>query len=208
MTSFTANLPHRHVDQETGHILHVDPVTGAIVARKEIVRRKDPRAEFEAWAAQRRSEDLSADYATLQVAAKKSEAIVPVVEAEPIKRGRPKTVFTNPAAAFMPFLATPHLPNWADDIITGSIYTSAETNTTSGKVNVKSLCVVAALFLSEISAESCRTSEYTLRTAQRIAKAARHAAHGISSYVERHPKIKAALEAELAVEALYRASPT
>ncbi|WP_426155868.1 hypothetical protein [Pseudomonas sp. TSRC2-2] len=208
MTSFTANLPHRHVDQETGHILHVDPGTGAIVARKEIVRRKDPRAEFEAWAAQRRSEDLSADYATLQAAVKKSEPVVPVVEAEPIKRGRPKTVFTNPAAAFMPFLATPHLPNWADDIITGSIYTSAGTNTTSGKVNVKSRSVVAALFLSEISAESCRTSEYTLRTAQRIAKAARHAAHGIASYVERHPKIKAELETEMAVEALYRASTT
>ncbi|MGY2276976.1 hypothetical protein ACW9H0_05000 [Pseudomonas monsensis] len=204
MTSFPANLPHRHVDQETGHILHVDPVTGAIVARKEMVRRKDPRAEFEAWAAQRRSDDLSTDYATIQAAVTKSEAIAPVVEAEPIKRGRPKTVFTNPAAAFMPFLATPHLPNWADDIITGSIYTSAGTNTTSGKVNVKSRSVVAALFLSEISAESCRTSEYTLRTAQRIAKAARHAAHGIASYVERHPKIKA----ELAVEPLYRAFPT
>ena len=208
MTSFPANLPHRHVDQETGHILHVDPVTGAIVARKEIVRRKDPRAEFEAWAAQRRSEDLSADYAALQVAVKKSEPVVPVVEDKPIRRGRPKTVFTNPAAAFMPFLATPHLPNWAHDIITGSIYTSAGTNTTSGKVNVKSRSVVAALFLSEISAESCRTSEYTLRTAQRIAKAARHAAHGIASYVERHPAIKAEIVAEVGAEALFRGLAT
>lgn len=208
MTSFPANLPHRHVDHETGHILHVDPITGEIITRKDMIRRNDPRAEFEAWAAQRRSEDLSADYATIQAAITKPEPAVPVVEAEPIKRGRPKTLFTNPAATFMPFLATPQLPSWADDIITGSIYTSAGTNTTSGKVNVKSRSVVAALFLSEISAESCQTSEYTLRTAQRIAKAARHAAHGIASYIERHPALKAELEAELAVEALFRASPT
>lgn len=208
MTSIPANLPHRHVDHETGHILHVDPITGEIIARKDMIRRKDPRAEFEAWATQRRSEDLSTDYATIQAAIAKAEPVVPVVEAEPIKRGRPKTVFTNPAAAFMPFLAAPQLPNWADDIITGSIYTSAGTNTTSGKVNVKSRSVVAALFLSEITAEACKTSEISLRTAQRIAKAARHAAHGIASYVERHPKIKDDLGAELAVEALYRASTT
>lgn len=211
MTSIPSNLPHRHVDHETGHILHVDPITGEIITRTEMVRRKDPRAEFEAWAAQRRSEDLSADFATIQASITKAEPVVPVVPvvaSEPIKRGRPKTVFTNPAAAFMPFLATPQLPNWADDIITGSIYTSAGTNTTSGKVNVKSRSVVAALFLSEISAESCQTSEYTLRTAQRIAKAARHAAHGIASYIERHPALKAELDVELAVEALYRASST
>ncbi len=206
MTSIPANLPHRHVDHETGHILHVDPITGEIIARTDMVRRKDPRAEYEAWAALRRSEDLSADYAIIQSTIAKAEPVVQVVEATPIKRGRPKTVFPNPVAAFMPLLATPQLPNWADDIITGSIYTSAGTNATSGKVNVKSRSVVAALFLSEISAEFCQTSEYTLRTAQRIAKAARHAAHGIASYVERHPKIKAELAAEFAVEALYRVS--
>ncbi|RMR28861.1 Phage integrase protein [Pseudomonas syringae pv. coriandricola] len=53
-----------------------------------------------------------------------------------------------------------------------------------------------------ITAEACKTDEMTLRTAQRIAKAARHAAHGIASYVERHPRIKA----EIDVEALFRAS--
>ena len=208
MTSIPAHLPHRHVDHETGHILHVDPITGEIIARKEMVRRKDPRAEYEAWAAQRRFEDLSTDFAIAQAATAKAISVAPVVEAEPIKRGRPKTIFTNSVAAYMPFNATPHLWNWANDIIAGSIYTSAGTNTTSGKVNVKIRSVVAALFLSEISAESCQTSEYTLRTAQRIAKAARHAAHGIASYVERHPEIKAELDAELTAEALCRVSST
>lgn len=211
MTSLTIpELYHRYVDHETGHILHVDPITGEIIARKDMIRRKDPEAQYQAWAAKRRADvNLTTDHTTAQAAMVKAEPVVPVVEAEPIKRGRPKTVFTNPVAAFMPFLVLPDLLlPWVDDIITGSIYTSAGTNATSGKVNVKSRAVIGALFLSEISAESCQTSEYTLRTAQRIAKAARHAAHGIASYVERHPLIKVEIEAELAVEALFRASQT
>ncbi len=106
----------------------------------------------------------------------------------------------------MPFLTVPDPLPWVDDIIHGSILTSA--GRSNGKINVKARAVIGALFLSEISAEACQTSEYTLRTAQRIAKAARHAAHGIASYVDRHPKLKAELEAELAVEALFRASQT
>lgn len=201
MTSIAANLPHRHVDHETGHILHIDPVTGVVISRKSMVRRKDAEADYQAWAIQRRAEDLSSDYATAQAAMVKVKAeSIPVVSTEPAKRGRPKTHFQNPAAAFMPFLLIPDPLPWVADIIHGSICTSA--GTSNGKINVKARAVIGALFLSEISAESCMTSEHTLRTAQRIAKAARHAAHGIASYVTRHPKLKAELEAELGAEAL------
>ncbi len=50
MTSIPANLPHRHVDHETGHIIHVDPSTGDIIARSKIALPKSRKAEFQAWA--------------------------------------------------------------------------------------------------------------------------------------------------------------
>ncbi|VVO38889.1 hypothetical protein PS712_05647 [Pseudomonas fluorescens] len=223
MTGIPANLPHRHVDHETGHILQVDPITGEIIARKDMIQRKGPEAQYRAWADQRRADArLTNDHATAQSSLSK---VVPVVEAvDPItkkSRGRPKTIFKNPSAAFMPFLVGPSVEQpsctsdkkdegdddhiaaraWVDDIIHGSILTSAKTS--NGKINVKVRAVIHALFLSEISADACHTCEYTLRTAQRIAKAARHAAHGIASYVERHPKLKAELEANIEAEALF-----
>ncbi|MGB6210839.1 hypothetical protein [Pseudomonas mandelii] len=207
MTSLTIPGPyHRHVDHETGQLFHVNPITGEIIARNDIVLPKSRKAEFQAWAAQRRADvNLTTDDYTARYALSNA---APVVEAvEPIAkqgRGRPKTIFTNPAAAFMPFLTVPDPLPWVDDIIHGSILTSA--GRSNGKINVKARAVIGALFLSEISADACMTSEHTLRTAQRIAKAARHAAHGIASYVERHPALKAELEAELAIGALFRAS--
>lgn len=219
MTGIPANLPHRHVDHETGHILHVDPITGEIIARKDMIRRKGTEAQYQVWAAQRRADaNLTTDHATAQASLSK---VVPVVDPITKKsRGRPKTILKNLAAAFMPFLVGPFVEQltctgdnqdeedddptaaqaWVDDIIHGSILTSAKTS--NGKINVKARAVIHALFLSEISAEACQTCEYTLRTAQRIAKAARHAAHGISSYVERHPKLKAELVASIEAEAL------
>lgn len=202
MTSIPANLSHRHVDHETGHILHVDPITGEIIALNDIVLPKSRNAEFQAWADQRRADvDLITDCATAQASISKAGPVVESVE--PITkqgRGRPKTLFKNPAAAFMPFLVIPDPLPWVDDIIHGSILTSA--GRSNGKINVKVRAVIGALFLSEISADACKTDESTLRTAQRIAKAARHAANGIASYVERHPKRKAELEAELSADPL------
>lgn len=234
MTSIPANLPHRHVDHETGHILHVDPNTGEVITSKEMVRRKNPEAQYQAWVAQRRADvNLTTDHATAQ--ASLSKAIQVVEDVGPIAkqgRGRPKTIFKNPAAAFMPFLighavdpltcqydcdhddtrddpekvGDIHVAarSWVDDIIHGSILTSA--GRSNGRINVKARAVIAALFLSEISVKACQTEEVALRTAQRIAKAARHAAHGIASYVERYPKLKAELEAGIDEEALFRAS--
>lgn len=226
MTSIPANLPHRHVDHETGHILHVDPITGDIIARKEMTRRKGSEAQYQTWAAHRRADaNLTKDHATAQASLSK---IAPAVEAvtptTKRNRGRPKTIIKNPAAAYIPFLIGPAVEQlacmgdnqdeedndhiaaqaWVDDIIHGSILTSAKTS--NGKINVKARAVIRALFLWEISAEACQTCEYTLRTAQRIAKAARHAAHGIALYVERHHKLKEALEAKFEAEALSWAS--
>lgn len=206
MTSLTIPGPyHRHVDYETGQIFHVDPITGAIIARNDIVLPKSRKAEFQAWSAERRADEgLLEDHAKA-TSPLINDSCTSAPEVSPkATRGRPKTIFQNPAAAFMPFLTVPDPLPWVDDIIHGSILTSA--GRSNGKINVKTRTVIGALFLSEISAEACQTSEYTLRTAQRIAKAARHAAHGIASYVDRHPKLKAELEAELAIEDLFRAS--
>ena len=206
MTSLTIPGPyHRHIDYETGQIFHVDPITGAIIARNDIVLPKSRKAEFQAWAAERRADEgLPEDHAKAAAPSVKDNLTSAPDVPPKATRGRPKTIFNNPAAAFMPFLTVPDPLPWVDDIIHGSILTSA--GRSNGKINVKTRAVIGALFLSEISADSCMTSEHTLRTAQRIAKAARHAAHGIASYVERHPVLKAELEVELAIEALFRAS--
>lgn len=72
MTSIPAHLSHRHVHHETGHILHVDPITGDIIARKEMTRRKGPEAQYQAWAAQRRADaNLTNDHATAQASLSK-----------------------------------------------------------------------------------------------------------------------------------------
>lgn len=206
MTSLTIPGPyHRHVDHETGQLFHVNPITGEIIARNDIVLPKSRNAEFQAWATQRRADDgLPEDHAKVASSLVKDNLTSAPEVSPKATRGRPKTVFKNPAAAFMQFLTVPDPLPWVDDIIHGSILTSA--GRSNGKINVKTRAVIGALFLSEISADACMTSEHTLRTAQRIAKAARHAAHGIASYVERHPALKAELEAELAIEALFRVS--
>ncbi|WP_117140169.1 hypothetical protein [Pseudomonas amygdali] len=204
MTLLTQPGPlHRHVDHDTGHILHIDPITGEAVTRKVMVRVKNPEAQYQASAAQRRAdEDLYEDH---QRAARAKPSDSPI-EAPKRGRGRPKTSYVNPVAAYMHLLAIPDPLPWIDDIVTGSIITSA--GVTNGKINVKARAVIGALFLSEITADACKTIEISLRTAQRIAKAARHAAHGIASYVDRHPGIKAEIGAEIGLEALFRASTT
>lgn len=209
MASLTIPGPyHRHVDHETGQLFHVNPITGEIIARNDIVLPKSRNAEFQAWAAQRRADaNLTTDHTTAHYSLLKAAPVVEAVEPTTKQgRGRPKTVFMNPAAAFMPFLTVPDPLPWVDDIIHGSILTSA--GRSNGKINVKARAVIGALFLSDISADACVTSEHTLRSAQRIAKAARHAAHGIASYVDRHPKLKAELEATIEAEALFWVSQT
>lgn len=133
---------------------------------------------------------LIVDYATAQASIAKAASEVEAVESTDKQgRGRPKTIVKNPAVTSMPFLVGPSVEqlacvdadqdevdedsveahSWVDDIIHGSICSSA--GTSNGKINVKARAVIRALFLSEISAEACQTCEYSLRTAQRIAKA-------------------------------------
>ncbi len=92
MTSLTIPGPyHRHVDYETGQIFHVDPITGAITARNDIVLPKSRNAEFQAWAAQRRADaNLTTDHTTAQASLIPENGInaTEVVAAEPIKQGR------------------------------------------------------------------------------------------------------------------------
>lgn len=201
---------HRHVDYETGTILRIDPITGEVITRKDMVRPATLEAEYRAWADERRAdESLYQDHqkAAKGIAAEAQGKTTAVPSDEPKRgRGRPKTTFVNPVAAYMRLLAVPDPLPWVDDIIHGSIITS--TGVTNGKINVKARAVIGALFLSEITADACQTNEYSLRTAQRIAKAARHAAHGIVSYVDRHPSIKAEIVAEVGAEALFRGLAT
>ena len=197
---------HRHAGHEAGAILHIDPITGEVIRRKDMVRPANLEAQYQAWAAERRAdESLSEDH---QKAAKGlTKQLQETPSDEPKRgRGRPKATFANPVAAYMYLLAIPDPLPWEDDIVTGSIITSA--GVTNGKINVKARAVIGALFLSEITADACKSNEYSLRTAQRIAKAARHAAHGIASYVERHPDIKAEIVAEVGAEALFQALAT
>nr|WP_279153062.1 hypothetical protein [Pseudomonas mosselii] len=206
MTLLTQPGPlHRHVDHETGTILHIDPITGDVISRKDMARPAPPEYQYQAWAAERCADEfLTEDH-------QKAAELAIEIQGEPTEapsgepkrgRGRPKTTFANPVAAYMHLLAVPEPLPWVYDIISGSIITSA--GVTNGKINVKARAVIGALFLSEITAAACKTNEYSLRTAQRIAKAARHAAHGIASYVDRHPDIKAEIVAEVGAEALFR----
>lgn len=187
---------HRHVDYDSGCIYHADPITGEVIAVKQMFLPDDREAAFQAWGAERRADErLPEDQAKAAAALEANHAIeAPEVIAK-ATRGRPKTTYQNPVAAYMHLIAVPDQLPWVDSIIHGSIITSAGVN--NGKINVKTRTVLNALFLSDITAAACQTDEIVLRTAQRIAKAARHAAHGIASYVERHPLIKAEIEAEL-----------
>lgn len=79
------------------------------------------------------------------------------------------------------------LPPWMDDIIMGACYTSA--GISKGKLNVTPALVKAAIFLPAISTDSCLNiyslEPISLRTAQRVAKAARFALEGIEMYIQR-----------------------
>jgi hypothetical protein len=79
------------------------------------------------------------------------------------------------------------LPPWMDDIIMGACYTSA--GISKGKLNVNPALVKAAIFLPAISTDSCLNiyslEPISLRTAQRVAKAARFALEGIEMYIQR-----------------------
>jgi hypothetical protein len=205
-------LLQRHVDYETGHIVRVDVATGIIKVRKKIVQRNDPRNEYMSWADKRR-----ADPSLLMDSQRVAQAIAARIQIETVgcpssadqgstnarassgaTKGRPKSIFENPVASFLHVLVIPHPLSWVDDIIQGATITGA--GVSNGKINVKVRAVIGAMFLTTITAEACMTNGVGERAAQRIAKAARHAAHGIASYIERRPALKRWLQVEMAYE--------
>lgn len=122
--------------------------------------------------------------------------------------GRPPRSTPNPNHSIMIALSAANLdpgscspigfPEWFLDIVTGSISTAA--GSSGGKFNVSPRAVQAALYLPVISVEAIKAPAMSLRTAQTIAKAARHAAHGVHSYLARNPKLLARLIAESKLE--------
>lgn len=103
---------------------------------------------------------------------------------------RPNKVTLNPNHDYIRHLydySIRGLPPWMDDIIMGACYTSA--GISKGKLNVNPALVKAAVFLPMISTDSCLNiyslEPISMRTAQRVAKAARFALEGIQMYIER-----------------------
>lgn len=185
---------HRHVDYEAGVIMHIDPITGEVLRERAMRRPSSEEEKFKAWAKERQ-EDLVGLFDASRCGAKAKPKDTP--NGPQRGRGRPKTVYKNPTAAYMHLLAVPHPLPWVLNIIHGSCVTSA--GVVGGMIAVKQCNVLRALFLNEITAEACQTPGMSLRTAQRVAKAARHAAHGIASYVERYPRLQGEIAAELAM---------
>lgn len=113
------------------------------------------------------------------------------------KKGRPKTITHNPIADYMPLL---HMNgcSWVDDIVFGSVLTSV--GSSNGKANCSIATVYACLYLEHLSTVTVKGQGDSKRKAEYVVKAARHAAHGIYSYLIRHPKLFASLQAEADIE--------
>lgn len=161
-------------------------------------------ASFSRWANKRRS-----DSQLIEDAERVAGWTPPIIEkqskertkgekrAASSRRGRPELITPNPVASYMHLLSYDR-PHWVDSIVYGSVATGA--GSSNGKFNVSPKSIIGALHLRTISTDAVKTADMSLRTAQTIAKAARHAAHGIDSYLARHPEIKERLALELASE--------
>ncbi|EJM25760.1 hypothetical protein [Pseudomonas sp. GM25] len=101
-------------------------------------------------------------------------------------------------------LGKPH-PLWLDNIIFGSCLRAA--GQSQNVCNVAMNEVVGTLYLHEFKVETLVTQGTSLRKAQRIIKAARHASHGINNYLRRRPKLLKLYEDAAAVEATVAYSP-
>jgi hypothetical protein len=109
------------------------------------------------------------------------------------RRGRPVLSTENPLVNLIPLLSLGR-PQWFDDIVCGSIATSA--GTSQGRLNVRPGQVFAALHLRRISVAALGQQEQSCRGLQAVAQAARHTLRGLEHYLHRHPQVKELLEAE------------
>lgn len=153
------------------------------------------RSSFQSWADRRRSDPLLTEDAESAFRCNQSATLQEPQGKQPAgsRRGRPELNTPNPVASVMPLLSFDR-PQWVDDIVYGSVATAA--GASKGQLNVKPGSVLAALHLATVSAGAVKTTEMSTRTAQTIAKAARHAAHGINRYLDRHPAIRVRLMLE------------
>lgn len=175
---------------------------------------------FNAWAAKRRADpDLPADAAraAAPVEPRTVSRKVPEPLAEQVRkdsnRGRPALSAPNTIREYMPILADLRVADtdgpipypWFTDIVAGSIATAA--GSSQGTFNVSPSRVIAALFMPVIAAKLLTRAGTNERTAQRITKAARHAANGIASYLERNSEVRAKLDHQLTIERLSWIAP-
>lgn len=117
--------------------------------------------------------------------------------------GRKSVSTTNPIAHIAIEVLTnepgePH-PLWLDNIIFGSCLTAA--GQSQNVCNVAMNEVVGALHLREFKVDTLVAQGTQLRKAQRVIKAARHAAHGIHCYLLRRPELLRRYEDAYKVEA-------
>lgn len=80
----------------------------------------------------------------------------------------------------------------------GSVATAVGSK--SGRLQVRPSHVRATLYLSNITVGAIKRPEISLRTAQDIAKAGRHAAHGVHHYLQSQPQLLSVLSAEFQCE--------
>lgn len=148
-------------------------------------------SSYQAWAALRRADPKLADDSARAANSYRPRFSSQVRDDESLPgKGRPVIRTPNPVASIMPLMSL-NRPQWLDDIVYGAVATAA--GASKGKLNVKPSAVLAALHLSAISTRAVWVSEMSQRTAQSIAKATRHAAHGIAAFLDRHPAIKTGL---------------
>nr|WP_148050787.1 hypothetical protein [Pseudomonas chlororaphis] len=153
------------------------------------------RSSFQRWADRRRNDSRLADDAerAFRYNQRTDEQIPQEKQTAGPRRGRPELNTPNPVASVMPLLSFDR-PHWVDDIVYGAVATAA--GASKGRLNVKPGCVLAALHLATVSTGAVKIADMSIRTAQTITKAARHAAHGIAFYLNRHPAIRTQLALE------------
>ena len=112
--------------------------------------------------------------------------------------GRKPKSTPNPIAHIIDQLSL-EKPRWFDDILFGSCLTAA--GQSSNVCNVEMNAVLGALHLKSFEVESVKANGVEKRKAERIIKAARHAAHGVHHYLLTHPALLARYEALSTIEA-------
>ncbi|WP_426212893.1 hypothetical protein [Pseudomonas sp. TWR2-1-1] len=160
-------------------------------------------SSYQRWSTLRRADPLLIEDAQKANHWRQSPSPTPIIKLQKEqptgpRRGRPALNTPNPVATLM-FVIGIKRPQWLDDIVYGSVTTSA--GTSKGKLNVRPGAVLSALYSNFFSVEALGREGQPERTTMLIAKVARHAAHGIIEYLQRHPELHSRLKREADLEA-------